>query len=148
MVASAEVDEGCRVDLDCQCLGFEPSNRKLRCPKFRRRDPFVALRRNQYAAELVMPQIGNGRNELVPAYSFQNALGVPPSGPPARQEPFNRYACVKDEALGGHIAQREFPSSTCGRSFHRARGLLAADPSRTRPRRDSATSARSRAQVG
>jgi len=148
MVASAEVDERCRIDLDCQGLRFESSNRTLRCPKFRGRDPFVPPRRNQDAAELVMPKVGKGGDKLFPAYSLQNALGVPTSGAAARQEPFDRYACVKNEALGGHIAQREFPSNTCVRSFRRARGAPVANPSTTRPRSDDATNVLSRARVG
>jgi hypothetical protein len=111
-------------------------------------NPGAATPVREYTDELVMPQIGNGRKKLFPAYSFQNTLGVPTSGAAAWQEPFNRYACVKNEALGGHLAQREFPSNICGRSFHRARGSLAASPSTTRPRSDSATSVRSRAQAG
>jgi hypothetical protein len=39
-------------------------------------------------------------------------LGVPTSGAAARQEPFDRYACVKNEALSGHVALREFPLDT------------------------------------
>ncbi len=82
MIASAEVDERCRVDLDCQGLRFESSNRTLRCPKFRSRDPFVALRRNQDAAELVMPKVGNGRDKLFPPIRSRMPSAYRPPGPP------------------------------------------------------------------
>ena len=59
-----------------------------------------------------MPKVGNSGNKLFPAHSFQNTFGVPTSGTAARQEPFDRYARVKNEALSGHVALREFPLGT------------------------------------
>lgn len=56
-----------------------------------------------------MPEIGHCGKQFFRAYSFKYIFSIPAASTAARQEPFDRDARIKYEALSGHVARRELP---------------------------------------